>query len=272
MASGDGAGGGEELSLLPRREAGASGGTAAPQGPVAPSSLLGYLKSVGPGLVMALTWLGAGDLVDSAVAGGSYGYALTWAMALAFCVRFVFVSLLAKFQLCNRRGESVVAGIARLHPALAVAVGFIAVVFGHANNSYMIRGIGETTAALLPLGAPAFWSVAWMAAMTLFLFRGGRQWRSVEKLFYFFLMLLSTSLLGVAALSGPDFAAMARGLFLFDLPPDANGEFSVLLVVVSLIGAIGGSIANMARCPPHPHHTRAHHHTIIAPVHEPFVL
>jgi Mn2+/Fe2+ NRAMP family transporter len=53
---------------------------------------------------MALTWLGAGDLVDSAVAGGEYGYALTWAMPVAFVVRFVFASILAKLA----QGEAVI--------------------------------------------------------------------------------------------------------------------------------------------------------------------
>ena len=109
-------------------------------GPPVPASFAEHLKSLGPGLVMALTWLGAGDLVDSAVAGGNYRYALTWAMALAFFVRFIFVSILAKFQLCNERGESVIAGLKRLHPTIPKALGGIAIFFGHAGNSYCLRG------------------------------------------------------------------------------------------------------------------------------------
>ena len=50
---------------------------------------------MGPGLIVALTWLGAGDMVDSAVAGGNYGYALMWAMVIALFVRFLFVSIIA---------------------------------------------------------------------------------------------------------------------------------------------------------------------------------
>ena len=38
---------------------------------------------------------------------------------------------------------------------------------------------------------------------------------------------------------------MLQGLLLFSSPPAQKGDFSVLLVVVSLIGAIGGSIGNM---------------------------
>ena len=73
--------------------------------PVPPSGFWQHVRSLGPGLVVALTWLGAGDLVDSAVAGGSYGYGLMWAMVIALVVRFFFVSIIAKYQLCNQHGE-----------------------------------------------------------------------------------------------------------------------------------------------------------------------
>jgi Mn2+/Fe2+ NRAMP family transporter len=207
-----------------------------------PTTPLQYIRELGPGLVMALTWLGAGDLVDSAVAGGDYGYALTWAMAMAFFVRFVFVSLLAKFQL--HKG-SVIEGLAELHPAVAAITGLIAITFGHANNSYMIRGVGETSTALSGVGSPTLWSVGWMCAATLFLFRAPKeQYARVEKLFYVLLAVLTLSLIGVALWTGPDAGAMLRGLLLFEVPAEQSGDFSVLLVVVSLIGAIGGSIAN----------------------------
>src|SRR5688572_8668768 len=80
-----------------------------------PTTLLEYLKSFGPGIVVVLTWLGAGDIVEMGVAGGNFGYALMWVVVLAIGMRFLFVSLIAKYQLCNERGEGVVDGLARLH-------------------------------------------------------------------------------------------------------------------------------------------------------------
>jgi hypothetical protein len=123
-------------------------------------------------------------------------------MAMAFFVRFFFVSLLAKYQLCNYRGESVVDGMARLHPAVAGAAGAIALVFGHANNSYMVRGVGETFAALVGCGPPWVWSIVWVAAAIFFTFHGQSQYHHLEKLFYGFLGVLTCSLLGVAAWCG----------------------------------------------------------------------
>ena len=58
-----------------------------------PRTFWQYLRSFGPGIVVVLTWLGAGDIVSSGVAGGNYGYRLMWVLVLSVMVRFVFVSL-----------------------------------------------------------------------------------------------------------------------------------------------------------------------------------
>ena len=43
-----------------------------------------YVRSFGPGLVVVLTWLGAGDIVEMGVAGGDYGYSLMWLLVLGW--------------------------------------------------------------------------------------------------------------------------------------------------------------------------------------------
>ena len=62
------------------------------QKPPIPKSFWQYIKAMGPGIIIALAWLGTGDLVDSAIAGGSYGYSLMWAIVIALFVRFIFIS------------------------------------------------------------------------------------------------------------------------------------------------------------------------------------
>ena len=207
-----------------------------------PRSFSQYLRSMGPGIVVALTWLGAGDMVDSAVAGGHYGYSLMWAMVIALFVRFAFVSIIAKYQLCNQHGESVMAGLRRIHPWLPWIVGAIGLMFVHFYGSYMVKGTGEASARLLGFLPAGAWSVLWVCIAAVFLYRGG--YRHVEIIFYGFLIMLSVSLLGVAVWSGPDPVAAVKGALLFDVP-EQTGQFSALLVILSLIGAVGGSISNL---------------------------
>ncbi len=209
---------------------------------VAPVGLWPTLRALGPGLVVALTWLGAGDLVDSAVAGGNYGYSLMWAMVAALVVRFFFVSIIAKYQLCNQHGESILSGLKRLHPWLPIFVGAVALFFGHFYGSYMVKGVGEATTKLLGFGAPLLWSTVWVIVAAALLFRGA--FRPIERLFHVFLAILVASLVGVAIWAGTDPVAIGRGVLFFDVP-EQNGPYTAVLVVVSLIGAVGGSIANL---------------------------
>lgn len=214
----------------------------AAKAPAPPSGFRRHLLAIGPGVVVALTWLGAGDLVDSAVAGGNYGYTLMWAMALALFVRFVFVSIIAKYHLCNRRGESVLSGLKRVHRWMPLFVGVTGLVFGHIYGSFLVRGLGLASERLLGFGAPLAWSALWVTLAAIFVYRG--LYRRLEVVFFVFLAMLSVSIVGVAAWSGPDPAAAARGVLLFDLP-ERQGSYGALLVVTSLIGAVGGSIANL---------------------------
>ncbi len=85
-----------------------------------PHTFFQYIKSFGPGIIVVLTWLGAGDIVEIGVAGGNFGYALMWVIVLAIVVRYLFVSLIAKYQLCNQHGEGVLDGLARLHVAFPI--------------------------------------------------------------------------------------------------------------------------------------------------------
>lgn len=86
-----------------------------------PASFGEYVRSMGPGIITVLTWLSAGDVVGAGTAGGNYGYALMWAFVLCLLIRCLFVSLIAKHPLCSQHSETVLAGLCRLHPAIAPA-------------------------------------------------------------------------------------------------------------------------------------------------------
>ena len=58
-----------------------------------PSTFMEYVRAMGPGLLVAMAWLSAGDLVSASVSGSTYGYALMWALVLALFARFFFVFL-----------------------------------------------------------------------------------------------------------------------------------------------------------------------------------
>lgn len=207
-----------------------------------PRTFIEYIRSFGPGLVVMLTWLGAGDVVEAGVSGGNYGYSLMWVIVLAVMMRFLFVSLIAKYQLCNPRGEGVLDGLGRLHAWYPPLVALAAVVMGHVYGSYMAVGIGETWVNLTGVGQVWQWALVWSALALAVVFRPlyGR----IEFLFKGLLLLLSASLLGTALWVGPSPAGIVRGALGFALP-ERVGPFDSLLVAVGMLGAFGGSLMNL---------------------------
>jgi Mn2+/Fe2+ NRAMP family transporter len=214
-----------------------------PPGPPVPGTFAEYVRSFGPGFVIVLTWLGAGDVVDMGVAGSNYGYSLMWVLVLALLIRFLFVSLIARYQLCNVRGEGVLDGLARLHPAYAPLLFVATLVMGHVYGAYMTVGAGEVCRNLLRAGATWQWAILCNGVALLLVFRPA--YERLEAVFKAFLAVLSVSFVGSAVWVGLNPAGVFRGLFRLEMP-EQRGAFDPLLVAVAMIGAVGGSIMNLA--------------------------
>ena len=212
-----------------------------PDAPV-PHSFLEYVRSFGPGIVIVLTWLGAGDVVDMGAAGANYGYALIWVFVVAILFRFLFVSLIVRYHLCNQHREGVLDGLARLNPIYAPVLFFAAIVMGHVYGSYMTRGVGEVCRNVFGFGTIWQWAIVCNGAACYLVFRPS--FRALEFVFFFFLAVLSVSFVGSAVWVGFDPAEVARGLVRLEMP-GTHGAYDPTLVALAMIGAVGGSLMNL---------------------------
>jgi Mn2+/Fe2+ NRAMP family transporter len=207
-----------------------------------PVSFWGHVKSFGPGIVVVLTWLGAGDLVDCAVAGANYGYALMWGLALALFARFAMVNIIAKFQLMNPNGYTILQGYGAVHRAYPLLLGFGAVLYGHMSTAYCLSGAANALFEITGIGSALLWGA--ISLVLAVLITGRAIYRHLELVQKIILALMTLVLLASVAMVRPDALHIAKGLFALELPPKM-GSFSAALVVVSLVGAVGGSIANL---------------------------
>ena len=62
---------------------------------------VGLATLIGPGLMVAATGVGAGDLTGGTVAGSRYGLVLIWAVVLGAFFKFVLTEGLARWQLAT---------------------------------------------------------------------------------------------------------------------------------------------------------------------------
>lgn len=75
---------------------------------VTPASLGAKLKLIGPGLVIAATGVGAGDLVTSLVAGTRFGTVLLWTIILGALIKLALVESLARWYMAT--GTTIIQG------------------------------------------------------------------------------------------------------------------------------------------------------------------
>ncbi|MNM79764.1 Divalent metal cation transporter MntH [compost metagenome] len=222
-----------QMSSIPSVE----GKTAVP-----PQSRLSRLiKLLGPGIIAVLSWLGAGDLITSSVAGANYGYAMMWVLAVSLLLRYLIVNIIARFQLCNNQGMTILQGYAQLHPVFAWFMLGYALLMGHLMNAYMIKGAGEALAMLLRTDYPLLCSMAVVLAVWMLV--GRNIYAMIEGVMKILLAVMTLAFLALALMSGPDVAGIVKGTIGFSIPAD-EGVHGALLVAVSVIGAVAGSVAN----------------------------
>ena len=215
---------------------------AAPDAAPVPRTFPEYLRSFGPGIVVVLTWLGAGDIIDMGVAGANYGYSLMWVLVAALLFRYFFVCLLARYHLCNQHGETVLDGLVRLHRWYAPGLLVACLLMGHIYGSYMSVGVGEICRNVAGFGQVWQWALFCNASAFLLVLQP--EYKRLENAFLFFLGVLSVSFLGSALWVGFNPAGVALGLVRFEMPGQ-TGHYNPMLVAGAMIGAVGGSLMNL---------------------------
>ena len=67
------------------------------------------LSIFGPGLLVAATGVGAGDLATAGFAGAKLGTAVLWAVVLGALMKFVLTEGIARWQVAS--GDTLIAGV-----------------------------------------------------------------------------------------------------------------------------------------------------------------
>lgn len=189
------------------------------------------LRDIGPGLILAATGIGVGDMVASTIAGAEYGLTLTWALAAGVIVKYAITEGGARWQLAT--GRTLVEGWRDHLPTPAILAFFVYfVVWSFFVSSALVTASAFVPTALLPSTSISTWMVVHaVVALGLVLVGRYEQLLTVMKVFIgmMFLALISTVLL-ILLKSGADWSAF-RG----------RSAFSVSYTL-SLIGGIGGTV------------------------------
>jgi len=189
------------------------------------------LSDFGPGLLLAATGIGVGDMVGSTIAGAEYGMTLLWALVFGVVIKFAITEGAARWQLAT--GDSLIEGWREALPRVAVGAFFIYfIVWSYFVSSALVSASALVPAAIMPSVPVEVWGGA-HAIVALLMVWFGRYERFLAVIKWF-VGLKFAAIMGSVALilvwSGADWSGFG-----------ARSPFSVAYTL-SLIGGVGGTV------------------------------
>lgn len=197
-----------------------------------------FLKLAGPGLVVAATGIGSGDVVSATVGGARYGVVLLWAIVAGAFFKFVLTEGIARWQLAT--GKTALEGWAdHLPPWVKWYFGTYLVIWTVAVSAALTNATGLGIANLTGGAIPQAWgAVAHSLIGFAFVFLGG--YGNFEKVMKLLVGVMGFSILICAGLTLQNPIPAAQGLLIPTIPI-GSGTY-----VLSLIGGVGGSITMLS--------------------------
>lgn len=198
------------------------------------------LAILGPGLLLAATGVGGGDLATASIVGGLLGTTVLWAVVVGAFLKFVVTEGLTRWQLAT--GQTLIEGVVS-RCGIFVAWLFLPylLIWSFFVASAQMSAVGIALHALIPVfddardGKIAFGIVASLVGLGLVM-RGG--YHLAEKVMRTCVGVTFVTVVTTAVLLWPGFGPVLRGLFVPVLALSGEG----LTWTVALVGGIGGTL------------------------------
>lgn len=192
-------------------------------------------KQIGPGLVVAATGVGAGDLVATLIAGSRYGYALLWAAILGCIVKIALSEGSARYHLAT--GSTILAGWRSLGAWTSWYFGIYVILWGFIYGATAMSATALPMTALFPI--LPLWGWAVVSGLTGFVFVWFNRYAVFETVMKLLVGVMFVIMVGLAILVAPTLPDLMSGLALA-LPDGA------LFYTLGLIGGVGGTVTTAA--------------------------
>ncbi|MCI4044299.1 Nramp family divalent metal transporter [Streptomyces sp. TRM75563] len=193
-------------------------------------------KYIGPGIVVAATGVGAGDLVATLIAGSKFGYTLMWAAVIGCAVKISLAEAAGRWHLAT--GRTLFDGWRSLGPWTTVYFAVYVVIWGFIYGATAMSSSALPIVALFPDGPGLkFWAI--VTGLIGLGFVWFNRYAVFEKVMTVLIGIMFVVVVYVAARVVPDVGASFAGL----LPALPDGS---LLYTLGLIGGVGGTITMAA--------------------------
>ena len=199
------------------------------------------LAAIGPGLILAATGVGAGDLATASIAGSRLGLVVLWAVVVGAAFKFLLNEGLARWQLAT--GTTLLEGVVeKLGRVFGLAFLLYLLIWSLAVGRALVSACGITAHALWPVFADAttglrvFGGAHSVAGVALVLAGG---YRLVERVMGAAVVLMFGTVVVTAIRLAPGAGEVLRGLAVPTIPLAIEGG---LAWTVALLGGVGGTV------------------------------
>jgi Mn2+/Fe2+ NRAMP family transporter len=198
------------------------------------------LATLGPGILVAATGVGAGDLATGALTGEKLGVAVLWAVVLGAGLKYLLNEGLARWQLAT--GDTLLEGAARrFGPALMWMFLAYLLVWSFLVALALMSACGVTMHAIFPLGEAADDKIIYgilHSAVAVGLVRWGG-YRLFEKMMSVCIAVMFVVVVATAFALRPAWSDVLAGLFIPTIP-QMGGEG--IQWTIALMGGVGGTV------------------------------
>ncbi len=195
------------------------------------------LRLILPGILVAATGVGAGDLATASIAGARIGPGIFWAILFGAGLKWVLNEGLARWQLAS--GMTLLEGWVRLMRLRWIMLVYL-LIWGFAVGGALISACGVAAAALLPLGddpkvSKQIWGVVHSVAGVVLVYLGGFKLFERVMAVCIGLMFATVAVCAIRIAPNIDWAAVELGA-----PWLLSGDDRRWLV--GLVGGVGGTV------------------------------
>ena len=200
---------------------------------------------LGPGLLVAATGIGAGDLATAAFSGSTLGVAILWAVIVGAFFKFILTEGLTRWQLATAstllEGASTHLG----RPFRFLFLVFL-LIWTFMVCAALMSACGVVSQSIMPLsGNPATDKIIYgilLSLLAVLLIRLGG-YRLFEKVMSICIGLMFVTVVVTALLLTHDWPVLIKGLLLPSIPQTGNEG---LAWTIALIGGVGGTVTILA--------------------------
>ncbi len=196
-----------------------------------------YLANLGPGIAIAATGVGSGDMVAAAVSGSQYGIAIVWAAVVGAVLKFVLNDGIARWQLAT--GTTILEGwVNKLGKWVQFYFLIYLVVWSFLVGAALISACGLAAHAIFPGISVAGWGIIHSVVAAIIVMFG--KYQRFETIMKVMIGVMFITIVGCAIWIQPPTTTLYESISLAGIP-EGSSRF-----ILGVIGGVGGTLSLLA--------------------------